>query len=71
MAEKEKGDKIPDVPDKRVVLIELSCFSKQCTPCTYPNCQRYMREMANKKKPSVAKVTEISHQEYKKLKKGA
>lgn len=28
----------------RFVLVELSCSNVQCSPCTYPNCQRFVRE---------------------------
>lgn len=63
---KEAG-KEPDVPDKRQVLIELSCASQECNPCTYPNCQRYIREMSKKDKPVVTKVTEISASEFRRL----
>jgi hypothetical protein len=60
-------EKVPDAPDKRQVLIELSCASKQCDPCTYPNCQRYVREMSKAKKPVVTTVTEISAEEFRRL----
>ena len=44
---------------ERVVLIELSCKDKRCSPCTYPNCQRFAREAQKKKAPFKVKVTEI------------
>ena len=44
---------------ERVVLIELSCKDEKCTPCTYPNCQRFARETLKKKVPFKVKVTEI------------
>ena len=28
---------------KRYMMIELSCDAKACSPCTYPNCQRFAR----------------------------
>ena len=51
----------PDDTRERVVLIELSCKDKKCSPCTYPNCQRFSKEVlqARKKAPFKVKVTEI------------
>jgi hypothetical protein len=45
----------------RVLLIELSCKDKKCTPCTYPNCQRFASEklQGKKKAPFKVKVTEL------------
>jgi hypothetical protein len=43
----------------RLVLIELSCKDEKCSPCTYPNCQRFAREAQKKKMPFKVKVTEI------------
>ena len=63
------AEKEPDEPDKRQVLIELSCASKHCDPCTYPNCQRYVREMTKKGKPVVMRVVEISTEEFSRLAK--
>ena len=51
------------------MLIELSCMDIHCTPCTYPNCQRFVREKLAKKKPVVGKVTEITPEEYRKFKR--
>ncbi len=31
------------------MFVELSCTEKKCDPCTYPNCQRYKRELKGKK----------------------
>jgi hypothetical protein len=59
--------KEPNVPDKRQVLIELSCASQNCDPCTYPNCQRYVREMPRGKKPVVRRVRELSTEEFRRL----
>ncbi len=49
----------PQDTRERVVLIELSCKDKKCSPCTYPNCQRFAREAGKGKKPFSVKVTEI------------
>jgi len=45
----------------RLVLIELSCKDKKCSPCTYPNCQRFASEslQGKKKAPFKVKVTEL------------
>ena len=59
--------KEPNVPDKRQVLIELSCASQNCDPCTYPNCQRYVREMTKPKKPVIRRVRELSPEEFQKM----
>jgi len=37
---------------KRYLMIELSCDQKACSPCTYPNCQRYARHLPKSKKLS-------------------
>jgi hypothetical protein len=42
-----------------MVLIELSCKDKKCSPCTYPNCQRFAKETGKGKRPFKVKVTEI------------
>jgi hypothetical protein len=46
---------------ERLVLIELSCKDKKCSPCTYPNCQRFATErmQGRKKAPFKVKVTEL------------
>ena len=49
----------PQDTRERLVLIELSCKDKKCSPCTYPNCQRFARETGRGKKPFSVKVTEI------------
>ena len=49
----------PQDTRERVVLIELSCKDEKCSPCTYPNCQRFSREALKKKAPFKVKVTEI------------
>jgi hypothetical protein len=61
--------KLLNVPDKRQVLIELSCASESCDPCTYPNCQRYVRENTKSKKPVVRRVRELSAEEFQKMTK--
>jgi len=33
----------------RYLMVELSCDETQCMPCTYPNCQRFVRENPKKK----------------------
>jgi len=39
-----------EIPEKRYLMVELSCKDMKCNPCTYPNCQRYVRL---KEKPKV------------------
>ena len=48
-----------DKGEERYLLVELSCKDWKCSPCTYPNCQRFARESQKKKKPFKVKVTEI------------
>lgn len=38
------AEKIPPEPQNRYLMIELSCAERKCNPCTYPNCQRFVRE---------------------------
>lgn len=55
---------------ERLLLIELSCKDKKCSPCTYPNCQRFAAEamQAKKKAPFKVKVTELAEgKDVKKL----
>jgi len=59
MFEIKKPITSPQDPLERLVLIELSCKDKKCSPCTYPNCQRFAREVGKSKKPFKVKVTEI------------
>ncbi len=72
MGEKKRADedRIPEVPngDRRIVMIELSCAHMNCSPCTYPNCQRYVREM-KRKKPVVGKVIELTSEEFERIRK--
>jgi hypothetical protein len=51
----------PDDTRERLLLIELSCKDKKCSPCTYPNCQRFAAEalQSKKKAPFKVKITEI------------
>ncbi len=49
----------PQDTRERLGLIELSCKDEKCSPCTYPNCQRFAREALKKKAPFKVKVTEI------------
>ena len=65
---KAREEEIPEVPDgdRRIVMIELSCAHKHCSPCTYPNCQRYVRE-TKRKKPVVGRVIELSAEEFERL----
>jgi hypothetical protein len=44
------------------MFVELSCADKKCNPCTYPNCQRYKRELKGKKLFNV-KTTELKKTE--------
>ncbi len=59
MFEIKKPVTSPTDPLERLVLIELSCKDKKCSPCTYPNCQRFAREALKGKRPFKVKVTEI------------
>ncbi len=59
MFEVKKPITSPEEPLERLVLIELSCKDKKCSPCTYPNCQRFAKETGKGKKPFKVKVTEI------------
>jgi hypothetical protein len=48
--------------DERFLLIELSCKDMKCSPCTYPNCQRFAKttlQSMRKKAPFKVKVTEL------------
>lgn len=65
MFEIKKPVTSPQDPLERLVLIELSCKDKKCSPCTYPNCQRFAKVAAgqDKKKPFKVKVTEIERGE--------
>jgi hypothetical protein len=50
----------PNDTRERILLVELSCKDKKCSPCTYPNCQRFARAASDKqKKPFKVKVTEV------------
>lgn len=56
-----KAQQQPPKADERFVLIELSCKDKKCSPCTYPNCQRFAKATTQerKKAPFKVKITEI------------
>jgi hypothetical protein len=49
---KEEGElKVVRYDEKQIdryLLVELSCSNVQCSPCTYPNCQRFVRESRGK-----------------------
>jgi len=36
-------DETTESKDKRLLMIELSCKDQKCNPCTYPDCQRYVK----------------------------
>ena len=38
----DKGMSQKDVD--RILYIEMACGQKHCSPCTYPYCQRFVRE---------------------------
>jgi len=59
MFEIKKPITAPDDTRERVLLVELSCKDKKCSPCTYPNCQRFARLTGKEKAPFKVKVTEI------------
>lgn len=61
MFEVKKPMTRPEAPRERLVLVELSCKDKKCSPCTYPNCQRFAKATTQEKKkaPFKVKVTEI------------
>lgn len=44
--------------DRRYLLLELACKEKKCDPCTYPNCQRFAREMG-KRPPITTSMFEL------------
>jgi len=59
MFEVKKPMTTPKDSRDRILLVELSCKDKKCSPCTYPNCQRFVREVQKKKAPFKVKVTEV------------
>jgi hypothetical protein len=67
-------DKRSDEHTNRYVMIELSCDQTQCRPCTYPNCQRYVRQQRMSKKvaatvkPISSKTLEINTSRESELK---
>jgi len=38
-----------DSTQKRYLMMELSCTDRKSNPCTYPNCQRFVRENGHKR----------------------
>ncbi len=50
------------------MLLELSCADRHCDPCTYPDCQRYVREF-KKKDRYTTPLFEMSRTDWKKSKK--
>ena len=40
--EKTKGLNKEDI--EKILGIEVGCCNMTCNPCTYPNCQRFVRE---------------------------
>lgn len=54
--------------DRRYVVVELACKEKHCDPCTYPDCQRYVREF-KKKERFTTPLFEMSREDWKKSKK--
>jgi len=64
----EKRGKIE--PDRRYVMVELACKEKHCNPCTYPDCQRYVREF-KKKDRYTTPLFEMSRRDWKKAKRSS
>jgi hypothetical protein len=57
VVKEEGGLKVVRYDEKQIdrfLLVELSCSNVQCSPCTYPNCQRFVRE--NRGKPIIKSV---------------
>lgn len=54
--------------DRRYVVVELACKERHCDPCTYPDCQRYVREF-KKKERFTTPLFEMSKSDWKKAKK--
>jgi hypothetical protein len=59
MFEVKKPITTPKDSRDRILLVELSCKDEKCSPCTYPNCQRFARVAQKKKAPFKVKVTEV------------
>lgn len=62
--EMEAGKTVIKENVKRYLMVELSCDGTSCDPCTYPNCQRFVRDvhfgdLAPSKKPKVRRVLSI------------
>ena len=52
---------------KRYLLIELACTERQCEPCTYPDCPRYVRERIPKKAPFTIRTVAVQRKGNDKL----
>ncbi len=57
-------------PDRRYVFVELACKEKKCNPCTYPNCQRFVRA-AKKKARFTTPLFELSREDWKKARRAS
>lgn len=70
-------DRTSHEPTRRYLMIELSCDQMQCKPCTYPNCQRFVRQTMKSKKlaatitPIALKELEINATKDSELKRAA
>ena len=62
---KDARAEVVPATEKRYVLVELSCDFRQCTPCTYPNCSRFVRE-TKKKKPFSTRIFEVDKAHWEK-----
>jgi len=52
---------------KRYLLIELACTERQCDPCTYPDCPRFVRERGPKKAPFTIKTIAVQRPRDEKI----
>ena len=52
--------------DRRYIVVELACKEKKCNPCTYPNCQRFVRA-AKRKARFTTPLFELSREDWRKL----
>ncbi len=60
----ETGKKVVSERVRRYLMVELSCDDTSCNPCTYPNCQRFIRDThlrdgTTSKKPKVRRILSI------------
>ncbi|MCK4444805.1 MAG: hypothetical protein KAW09_09690 [Thermoplasmata archaeon] len=51
-------------------MLELACAEKKCDPCTYPDCQRFVRE-AKKKARFTTPLFELSREDWKKVRRAS